>query len=262
MAPSMEINSNEFFNINRTCWKLLGLGMLMVEDHKTNGQRKFTTNLYMVWAIVINLMATCCFPIHLFLGIFESENKTTFFDSISITITSIGASTKLFIIAIKMKKILEMQSLLRTLDARIRHHEEVYHFRQELRARIMNIQRLYIVVYGGVGISVLGAFMFSKEQRLFYSGWFPFDWRSSLGSYAAAICYQCIGIFFQMMQTFCNDSFSPITLCALSAHIELLYMRVARIGHDKDEKRRETTTLQEDEEELNRCVLDQMNLYE
>ncbi|XP_005184787.1 odorant receptor 59a [Musca domestica] len=262
MAPSMEINSNEFFKINRTCWKLLGLGMLMVEGHKTNGQRKMSTNLYMVWAIVINLMATCCFPIHLFLGIFESENKTSFFDSISITITSIGASTKLLIIAIKMKKILEMQSLLRTLDARITHHEEVRHFRQDIRSRIMNIQRLYFVVYCGVGISVLGAFLFSKEQRLFYSGWFPFDWRSSLGNYAAAISYQCIPIFFQMMQTFCNDSFSPIALCVLSAHIELLYMRVVRIGQDKNGKMRETTTLQEDEEELNRCVLDQMNLYE
>ncbi|XP_073844433.1 odorant receptor 59a isoform X2 [Musca autumnalis] len=247
-----EVNSNEFFNINWICWKLLGLGLL-AKDRKMS-------NFYVCWAILVNLVATCSFPIHLFVGIFLSENKTMFFDSISITVTSIGASIKFLIIAIKMKKILEMHALLRTLDARVKHRQELQNFHQQVRLRILNIQRLYIVVYVSVGVSVLGAFLFGSEHRLFYSGWLPFDWRASYWYYAAAIVYQSICIFFQMMQTFCNDSFSPKALCILSAHIELLYMRTARIGYDAVGKRQ--ATLAKDEEELNRCVLDQMNLYE
>lgn len=255
-----KITSLEFFNINRTCWKLLGLNVLRRDPD--DGKRLPTTWSYILWAFVINVIATCSCPVHLGLGIAQSKTQSVLFDSISITITSIGASIKFLLIATKMKKIGEMEALIRILDSRVIHKEELLHCRSQIRLSILNIQRIYFALYSALGTAALVAFLFSEERRLFYPGWLPFDWSQSDWNYAAAIIYQSICIFFQMMQTFCNDSFSPKALCVLSAHIKLLYMRVARIGVENSSSVKTTKAdLQDQEDELNRCVLDQINLY-
>lgn len=254
------ITSLEYFNINRICWKILGLDILRRDA--TTSKPLPTTWLYILWAFVINLIATCSFPVHLSLGILQRKTQSILFDSISIAITSIGATIKFSIVASKMKKIAEMEALIRILDSRVTHREELSHYQRKIRQSILNIQRIYYVVYLAVGVSAVGAFLFSKERRLFYPGWLPFDWRHSDWHYAAAIAYQCVCIFFQIMETFSNDSFSPKALCVLSAHIKLLYMRVARIGCESPSAVGTTkTTLQDQEDELNLCVLDQINLY-
>ncbi|XP_013097687.2 odorant receptor 59a [Stomoxys calcitrans] len=256
-----KVNSFEFFHINWKVWKIHGLKIVKRDIHTQ--QRQAVSRSYFFWTIAANFLATILFPIHLSMGIFQSQNKSELFDGISISITSIGTTIKFFLMASKMKQIAQMEALIRVLDARVTHQEELNHYRMRTRLNILNVQKMFLILYCGIGAAVAASFLFSGERRLFFPGWLPFDWRQSIGFYALGILYQLFCIVIQISQNFNNDSFTPKALCLLSAHIELLYMRVSRIGFDDSHSGGSCKThLQEQDIELKRCVLDQINLYE
>ncbi|XP_013097676.2 odorant receptor 59a-like [Stomoxys calcitrans] len=260
ILPTAKINSLEFFHINWKVWKIIGLRLFKRDVHTQ--QRLPVSRLYLSWSNEANFVVTILFPIHLSMGIFD--NKSKLFDGLNVTITSIGATVKFFLMASKMKQIAQMEALIQVLDARVTHLEELEHYRTRIRLNILNIQRMYLSLYSGIGVALAASILFSKERRLLYPGWLPFDWRTSTGYYALAMLYQLFGFAIQISQTFSNDSFAPKTLCILSAHIELLYKRVSRIGFDGPYAgdSGSKAALVQQEEELKQCVLDQINLYE
>ncbi|XP_013097675.2 odorant receptor 59a-like [Stomoxys calcitrans] len=262
LLPNAKVNSLEFFHINWNVWKMLGLQIFKRDVHTL--QRLAVSRAYFAWSIAANFMGTILFPIHLAMGIYESRNKSELFNSISISITSIGATIKFFLMASKMKQIAQMEALTQVLDARVTHPEELWHYQNRIRLNIFNIQRMFSILYSGVAASVAALYLSSGERRLIYPGWLPFEWRQSSGFYALAILYQLFGFIFQISQTYTNDSFAPKSLCLLSAHIELLYKRVSRIGFEgpNEDGGGSKAALQQEEDKLNLCVLDQINLYE
>lgn len=246
--PSL-INCREFFIINWKSWKLLGI-IVPAKDVPNHLQ-------HIIWNYFINITVTCMFPLHLMLGIFIGEaTKSELFENVAIFITSVGAILKLIMFAINVKSIIKMEQILQSLDERIQHADDQLYYTQHIKRHLIYVQRLYIVVYAAIGFFASLAFIARGEQKLFYPGWLPFNWHQSWWHYSAALGYQLYGIFFQILQNFANDSFSPKALCALSGHIQLLYKRVARIGYDTPVMSQGT------EMELNRCVTHQKDLYE
>ncbi|XP_037819563.1 odorant receptor 59a-like [Lucilia sericata] len=243
------INCCKFFIMNWKCWKWLGI---IVPDKSEPTRFKQLT-----WNYFINITVSCMFPIHLMLGIFLTDaTKSELFENIAIFITSVGCILKLIMFAVNIKRIRRMENILLTLDERIQHVEDRKYWSHFIKPHLIYLQRMYLVVYTGIGFFASLAFIVRREQKLFYNGWLPFNWHQTWWHYSVALGYQFYGIFFQFLQNFANDSFSPKALCALSGHIKLLYKRVARIGYDL------SVVSDEHEMELNRCVRHQKDLYE
>uniref|UniRef100_A0A1B0AYR6 Odorant receptor n=1 Tax=Glossina palpalis gambiensis TaxID=67801 RepID=A0A1B0AYR6_9MUSC len=247
----MFLNTLNFFRNNWLSWRLLG-----IVSPKDKQNHKFIK--YLLWSMIVNAVATFLIPLHLLLGIFEEQPQSTRFESIAICVTSIATSLKFIIYASKLQHVKRMGELFQRLDARISNDNERQFYQKHIYRNVRRIQAMFIVIYILVGITVTVAFIFSGERRLFYPGWLPFDWRRSIKYYVAAIGFQLIGIFFQILQNFANDSFTPKALCVLSGHIQLLYMRVANIGYVNRVAYQQNRNLRE----LNECVLDQENLYQ
>lgn len=251
------INSRVFFLINWKSWLLLGIVPPTSAKYSDDSLEQMKHFKHLAWNYFVNFVATFTFPTHLTLAIFlEDSSKSVLFENISIALTCIGASIKTILYAINMKKVLKMEELLKELDRRITHEEDQMYYTKHIRRNLNYVQWTYITVYLSVSFFASLAFYQSKEQRLFYPGWVPFDWRLSWTNYSIALGYQIFCIFIQILQNFTNDSFSPKALCALSGHIQLLYKRVARIGYDT------TMSLEDHEEELKNCVTHQKKLYE
>uniref|UniRef100_A0A1A9W9N3 Odorant receptor n=1 Tax=Glossina brevipalpis TaxID=37001 RepID=A0A1A9W9N3_9MUSC len=247
----MSVNTLEFFRNNWLSWKLLGI------VPPKSGQRLQLIK-YLFWSMIVNAIATISFPLHLLLGIFQQQSQSTRFESIAICVTSIATSLKFVIYASKLQHVQEMGKFFQHLDTRLRKDNEKQFYRKHIHRNVIRIQAMFIVIYVLVGVTATVAFIFSSERRLFYPGWLPFDWRLSNGHYMAAIAFQLISIFFQILQNFTNDSFTPKALCLLSGHIELLYKRVANIGYANNATYQQNRNLLE----LNECVLDQKHLYQ
>lgn len=255
-----KIYSPEHFEINWLCWQLLGVvpPAVLAETASAKAQRKFSRKRlgYFMWSVVINAVATISMPMHLLLSTFDAQQtQSERFQNVAIYVTSIGTSLKFLCYVIKFKKIREMENWLSVMDARVRHTEERLYYEQTIRGNLRQLKYLFQYTFLAIGATALLSFLMSSELRLFYPGWLPFDWRKSHWNYAYAISYQLVCVFFQLLQNFASDYFSSKALCLLSGHTQMLYMRVARIGHNIE------LSKTDDELELNRCVIDQMHLY-
>ncbi|XP_065369883.1 odorant receptor 59a-like [Calliphora vicina] len=242
-----EPNSRVFFKPHWFCWKILGITLDIDNNHRH-------VKVYILYSILLNILVTICYPLHLALQLFRSDSMADNIKNLAVCVTCVACSTKFIIYSTKLSIIRQFEQILERLDARIKDDVEKNYFRR-MRNRLRNVGLVFLSVYLPVGITAELSFMFREERSLLYPAWFPFDWLQSTGWFYVANVYQIVGIFFLLLQNYVDDTFPPMALCMLSGHIKILSLRVARIGYDEK-------SLHENEEELNRCVEDQQSLYE
>nr|AID61217.1 odorant receptor [Calliphora stygia] len=242
-----EPNSCAFFKPHWLCWKILGITLHIDNSHRHR-------DIYMLYSIILNILVTICYPLHLALQLFRSDSMADNIKNLAVCVTCVACSTKFIIYSTKLSTIWQFEQILERLDARITDDVETNYFRR-MRNRLRNVGIVFLSVYLPVGITAELSFMFREERSLLYPAWFPFNWIESTGWFYVANVYQIVGIFFLLLQNYADDTFPPMALCMLSGHIKILSIRVASIGYDQN-------SLHQNEEELNRCVEDQLNLYE
>lgn len=240
-------NSCTFFKPHWLCWKILGITLDIDSKHQYR-------NIYIFYSIILNIMVTICYPLHLALQLFRSDSMADNIKNFAVCVTCVACSTKFLIYSTKLSTIRKFEQILQQLDERIQNEVETRYF-QRLRSRMINVGLVFLSVYLPVGITAELSFIFRGERSLLYPAWFPFNWMDSTGLFYVANVYQIVGIFFLLLQNYVDDTFPPMALCMLSGHIKILSIRVANIGFDKK-------SLHENEQELNRCVEDQQKLYE
>lgn len=242
-------NSCEFFKPHWLCWKILG-----IKPNTANGQEFTTKYAYILYSIVLNLLVTVFYPLHLCLHLFHSDSMADNIKNFAVSVTCVACTLKFIIYSTKLTTIQHYEKILQRLDARITAEIEINYFKQ-LKHSLRNIGLLFVTVYLSVGITAELSFIFREQRDLLYPAWFPFNWMESTAWFYVANLYQIVGIFFLLLENFVDDCFPPMALCMLSGHIKILSIRVSNIGYDDK-------TLEENERQMDNCVKDQMALYE
>ncbi|XP_037932318.1 odorant receptor 59a-like [Teleopsis dalmanni] len=241
----MLVNSNTYFTRQWKIWKLCGIYAEPRLNYKT---------LYWTYAVLLNIIVTILYPLHLSVLIFRNDTLGDDIKNLSIFLTTVAGSIKFLSFAMNLKKMPEIQNLLNELDARVRSKDERHFYNTELKMKMKITGNIYLVLYIIVAITAELTTLMSKERVLLYPAWFPFDWRASTTMYLLAHLYQIIGISTILTQNYANETTPGLLLCLLAGHIKLLALRVAKTSHNCENP-------QENELELLRCVRDQKNLY-
>ncbi|XP_017487642.1 PREDICTED: odorant receptor 59a-like [Rhagoletis zephyria] len=235
------LDTRSFFKLHWTCFKVLGIIAP-------------TSNAYYFgYSVLLHLLVTFCYPLHLAMALFSNTNASANIQNLAVCVTCVACSMKFIIYATKMERLRELEAIMAALDERVNSSRERRYLAQ-LRKEIRHIIVGFLSIYTLVGVTAELRFIFRNEHNLLYPAWFPFDWRASDLKFYAAHLYQIVGISFQLLQNFVNDCFPTMTLVLLSAHIKLLGIRVSQIGYAN-------RSLDENEEELFRCIKDQEQLY-
>lgn len=236
------INSLSFFRSHWAIWKLVGATHAQV-DWKW---------LYIVYSLILNLLVTVWYPLHLGLLLFRNKSLSDDITNLSIFATCLACSLKFSIYVYKFKNVEQMEQLLKQLDSRVETVEEKLIYSQ-LKKQLRGILFVFIGIYLPVGVLAEMGFLFQKRRALMYPGWFPFDWVNSSRNYYIAHVYQIVGIGIQIMQNYVNDCFPAMMLCLISAHIQMLYVRLQKVGEDKS---------LDAEQQLEACITDHKCLLE
>ncbi|XP_017075001.2 LOW QUALITY PROTEIN: odorant receptor 23a-like [Drosophila eugracilis] len=238
----MELSKNlriDYFRNQLIAWRICGA----VDLSKGN---------YWSWAMFLVIFVYLPTPM-LMKVLFSYEDPLDNNFNFSLTITSLSNFLKFSIYTAKLTKILEIQKLIAQLDARVSGKE------QELKHRYIfqhtqRMSKMFLVTYTIVFINAAVPFVFESERSLPLPMWIPFDWKNSIVAYIAALAFQEIGIFFQILQNYPGTPFPPLALFLVSEQCQLLILRISAIGYD-------SKSLKETEEELVNCIKDQNTLY-
>ncbi|XP_017483290.1 PREDICTED: odorant receptor 33b-like [Rhagoletis zephyria] len=224
------------------CWHALGIST----EHN-----KYLCGFY---DLFLNIFVTIFNPAHLIVGLFLNPTPADLFKNLSITITCFVCSVKHYLLRRKLPQIRVVQSLLADLDKRVMDADEREYYHCELTVAARNIVKLFSIAYSGANIAAISATLLSKERRLMYPAWLPFNWQANAFTYYVAVMYQIAGVSIQIVQNLANDIYPPMSLCIIAGHLHLLALRIAKVGADKKK------TLRQHNQALIECIEDHKKL--
>ncbi|XP_001986200.2 odorant receptor 59a [Drosophila grimshawi] len=238
----MEVNSLSLFRSHWIVWKILGI----------NPKDISWKRLYSTYKVILHLVVTVWYPVHLGICLFRNSNLTDDIRNLTIFLTCLACSVKFVIYAYNFNKIHRIEEIIQQLDSRVIGTAQ-RNIHNQLATQLRNIVYVFIGIYLPIGVAAELSFLFQEERALMYPAWFPFDWKKSNRNYYLSHMYQIIGISYLLLQNFVNDCFPAAVLCLMSSHIKMLYERFAEVGFDDAE---------DPEDQLEACITDHKRLLE
>nr|NP_523458.3 odorant receptor 23a [Drosophila melanogaster]P81912.1 RecName: Full=Odorant receptor 23a [Drosophila melanogaster]AAD26360.1 odorant receptor DOR64 [Drosophila melanogaster]AAF51230.3 odorant receptor 23a [Drosophila melanogaster] len=229
----------DYFRVQLNAWRICGALDL-------------SEGRYWSWSMLLCILVYLPTPM-LLRGVYSFEDPVENNFSLSLTVTSLSNLMKFCMYVAQLTKMVEVQSLIGQLDARVSGESQSERHRN-MTEHLLRMSKLFQITYAVVFIIAAVPFVFETELSLPMPMWFPFDWKNSMVAYIGALVFQEIGYVFQIMQCFAADSFPPLVLYLISEQCQLLILRISEIGYGYK-------TLEENEQDLVNCIRDQNALY-
>ncbi|XP_046807575.1 odorant receptor 33b-like [Lucilia cuprina] len=242
-------NVKTLFRIQFICWRILGF---LPTD-------KFR-QLYIAYAVIVNIMVTIVYPIHLIIGLIMSNTLYDFIKNLAMVVTAILCSIKTIIMWLKFHNIEDILDIITKQNERILlDKDETRYFKYEVLRNLDRVFRMFIIMYISAGVfaelSVLGNGILGT-WRLLYPAYFVFDPFSNSALYFVAHVYQFIGASIIIMQILVIDTFGTMYMALLSGQLHTLNMRLSKLGADPYKTKRENNL------KLLNCIQDHKDLLE
>ncbi|XP_037815423.1 odorant receptor 59a-like [Lucilia sericata] len=237
------------FRIHFICWRILGF--LPTEKYR---------QLYIAYALVVNIMVTIVYPIHLVIGLIMSNTLYDFIKNLAIAVTAILCSIKTIIMWLKFQNIKDILDIITKQNKRILlDKKETRYFKYEFLGNLDRVFKMFIIMYINAGVfaelSVLGNGILGT-WRLLYPAYFVFDPFSNSALYFVAHVYQFIGASYLIIQLIVIDTFGTMLMALLSGQLHTLNMRLTKLGRDPNKTKRENNL------DLLDCIQDHKDLLE
>ncbi|XP_061389789.1 odorant receptor 59a-like [Musca vetustissima] len=248
MKTDSGLNTRYRFRTHFICWRVLG--MMPPKKYRP---------LYWLYSLLINLLVTIGYPLHLILGLFTSTSIYQIIENVGITLTCTVCSMKTFAIWWRFNDIDRMFDIIKRQDEHTSAGEQTEYMKRKVYPPIRALIYLFYVLCSVIPLAAEIAIIVSGIGGTWlhiYLGYFPFDTFASTMSYTIANIYQFFGLVFTVTQNLVNDTFAGTHLMLLSGQVHLLGMRVSNIGYDPQKSQAENN------QELLDCIRDHLDLLE
>ncbi|XP_054728309.1 odorant receptor 7a-like [Anastrepha obliqua] len=225
----------------------MALGVLMPEKHKF---------LYCIYAILPLGLITFYLPTAFAVSYFTLDYSTikigNLLTSVQVGIASVVGGVKLLVMAFKLPKLRAGEAIMTELDARCKDEDEIEVLRKVVRQgnRVLVLILICNLIYSTS--TFLGAALKGRPPYNLYNP--VVDWRNSKWEFVWAALWEFILMDGLCAEEAITDSYAPIYVCIMRAHMKTLLMRIQKLG-TKPER-----TLEENYEDLKMCIKDHKSL--
>lgn len=189
---------------------------------------------YPLYALIIYIFFYILFPLGMFVQFFYTTNMYGKVEVLCIAFTCL-CGIKLWLIMRKLPLILELFELMDKLDKQI--------VSDEFEAIIMNgvrraqfISAVGIIINGTASCVLYAARVFGYKQKiLIWAFYVPFDYHNHEFRYQALLFYQFLATVWVALTHATMDAIGGSVYAVLEAHLEVLDLRMSRLGIDDDD---------------------------
>lgn len=187
---------------------------------------------YAIHVFVYQLLLGVYYPISLLLGVLFLETIQEVLENIAVTFTELILSVKCFLIWFHHERLYKIAQISRELDKKARLKPDEQAILNNYLAAYRRYLRIYFVSYSTVDVFAGISILMYSEKRLFYPAYLPFNWKANDFLFLIAICYQYFAWSLQVYENLFVDTFAGIVIHLLSSHLEVLSLRISKIGHE------------------------------
>lgn len=214
--------------------------------------------LYIFYSIVLNILVTIGYPLHLIIGLFRSRTLFDIIKLLAINLTCLVCSIKTLVIWLKFQNIQEIFDIIKRQDKRISlAREEAHYYEFVVLKNVLRVLKMFKILYFASWVLCESSVLVNGLMgtwSLMYPAYFPFNPFANTKLYVVAHVYQYFGVSVQILQDIVNDSFVGMHLALLSGQIHTLGIRVSKLGTDSRK------TKLENNQELLACIQDHKDL--
>ncbi|XP_036342571.1 odorant receptor 7a-like [Rhagoletis pomonella] len=225
----------------------MALGVLMPEKYKF---------LYCLYALLPLGLITFYLPAAFVLSYFKLDYSTikigNLLTSVQVSIASFVGAIKLCVMAFKLPKLRAGEAIMSELDARCKDEDEIEVLRKVVRQG--NRLLVYILICNLIysTSTFLGATLKGRPPYDIYNP--VVDWRKSKWQFVWAALWEFILMDGLCAEEAITDSYAPIYVCIIRAHMKTLLMRLQKLGSNPERSR------EENYEDLKMCIRDHKSL--
>ncbi|XP_005186318.1 odorant receptor 59a-like [Musca domestica] len=224
-----ELNTKALFKTHFVAWRILG--MLPPTKYRP---------LYWMYSVFLNLAVTIGYPLHLIVGLFTTTTAYEVVQNIAINLTCAFCAMKTIAIWWRFNKLDIMFEIIQRQDERVISEEGVAYVRNVVHPPVRRIILAFTILCSVIAASGESSVLFNGllgNWTLMHKGYFPFDISNNTRNYAIAHLYQIIGLSYMILQNVVNDTFAASHMCLLRGQVQMLNVRIAKIGHDPKKSR-------------------------
>lgn len=222
-APDSSYSALKWHFLN---WKVQGCCPMEYKGYKQV--------LYNIHVATYQFLLGLYYPVSLVLGLFTLNSLQEVLENIAIIFTELILTTKCFFVWVHHNRIYKIAEISRALDKKAKENADEQEILKKFLASYRRYLKIYFVSYSFVivfaGISI---FMYT-EKRLFYPAYLPFNWKANNFVYFLAIFYQYFAWVLQVYENLFVDTYAGIVIHLLSSHMEVLSLRISKIGHSEN----------------------------
>lgn len=235
-------------------WKIQGCCPLEYTGYKKT--------LYTIYVLMYQFLVGIYYPISLILGLFTLSQLQEILENMAIIFTECNLTMKCFFVWHHHQRLYKIAEISRELDRKAKQNKD----EEEILRKYLATYRFYMKVYFMSFFFVhvfAGLSMFTfTEKRLFYPAYLPLPWKTSNFWYVIAIIYQFGSVSLQIYENLITDTYSGIVIHMLASHLEVLSLRIAKIGHTKGETHEQSHALLREAITDHKTLADMFNIIQ
>lgn len=189
-------------------------------------------------------------------SLFALRNVRSILENLAMNFTMGMCTVKLYYLWSNIKGLERCKAISDKMDEKARADPDEFAVLFALKRKVKFLMAPYLFLYTNVCLTALLGMFFYTEKRLIYPAFFPFDWKANNVVYGAVMFYQWIGLVSQAYTNLVNDTFIPLMMCLLTHHLQVLAIRISKIGTNPKKSQRDN------HEDLIMAVKDHKDLIE
>lgn len=195
---------------------------------------------YHIYGRIISV-SCAIFNICIFASITTAKTMPDLIDVLLVSITFFLAFVKAMLFRYNLPNIEHAFWLMSKLHPSKDDPSDEIRSRMARADRLVRIVNLTVMTPYYIGCFTIGLSTVLAGNRLIYSSWFPFDWSAYRFVYFATISYQMISQTWLSLLMSSSDTTGPILYCYLIAYLEILGIRLRKVGESWFSKDGKTT---------------------
>lgn len=202
--------------------------------------KPFRRDLYRCYQILIHTFISVYYPASLMIGLLQLTDIRSILENVAMNFTVSMCTLKSYLFWSNMEGFKQCENISRRMDEKAKDDAEGIAVLMALKKKIKFLLVPYFLTTIVSVSAVIIMQFFNTEKRLIYPAYFPFDWAKNDYIYIATMMYQGGGIALQAFMNLANDTYLSLTMCLLTCHINVLSVRMSKIGMNVNKSKEET----------------------
>lgn len=193
---------------------------------------KYQQTLYNIYAVFIIFLAQFYQVFYLAFGLFQLNTPRDIIGNVSMAVSQFTSFTKIYILFGTINAFQDIKNICEDFEKEAKKNKEEYAHILEFKSTSKNLMKFYYVSCSVLVVFAALSCLTFDSRRLMFPGYFPYDYTKNRFVYGMTSFYEWLAWSITAFGNVHHDTFPGLLICLLNKYIDILNVKISRIGNN------------------------------